>query len=55
MASPNPKRKPKPKKSGSDKSQSERFKKTARELEAKSRKAFERALHAILPPRKPNC
>jgi hypothetical protein len=51
MASPKPKRKPKPRKGASEKSQSERFKETARELGAKSREVFERAFRAVVPPR----
>jgi hypothetical protein len=51
MASPKPKRKPKPKKDASEKPQSERFIETARALGAKSRAAFESALAKIVPPR----
>ena len=51
MASP--KKKPKPKKEDPDKEQSERFKETARKLEAdKSGNLFERALRAVIPPRR---
>jgi len=51
MASP--KRKPKPKaKDDAEKPQSERFKETARKLEAdKSGNLFERAFRAIAPPK----
>jgi hypothetical protein len=52
MASPKPKRKPKPKKDASKKPQSERFKETARSLGAKSRDEFERAFRAVVPPKK---
>jgi hypothetical protein len=51
MASPKPKRKPKPRKDASDKPQGERFKETARELGAKSRTAFERAFRVVAPPK----
>lgn len=50
MASPKPRRKPKAKED--EKPQSERFKETARKLEAdKSGSLFERAIRAILPPK----
>jgi hypothetical protein len=52
MASPKPKRKPKPKKDASKKPQSERFMETARELGAMSRIAFERSLGMILPSKR---
>ena len=55
MASPKPKRKPKAKKDESNvlsKSQSERFKETARAMGARTGGAFERAIAAIIPPRK---
>ena len=52
MASPKRKPKPKQEKDASEKPQSERFKETARKLEAdKSGNLFERALRAIVPPR----
>jgi len=52
MASPKPKRKPKPKKEGS-KTQAERFKETARTHGAdKTGEAFERAFRAIAPPKR---
>ena len=54
MASPKRKPKPKPKKEAPDREQSERFKETARKLEAdKSGSLFERALRAIMPPKTP--
>lgn len=53
MASPKRKPKPKPEKDASEKPQSERFKETAKKLEAdKSGNLFERALRAIVPPKK---
>ena len=52
MASPKPKRKPKPKKDVSEKSQSERFKEAARDLGARTGEAFERAFRAIAPPKR---
>lgn len=52
MASPKRKQKPKPRKGVSEKPQSERFKETARKLEAdKSGSLFERALRLIVPPK----
>lgn len=51
MASPKPKQKPKLKKEGSEKPQSERFKETARELGARTGEAFERVFRAIAPPK----
>ena len=52
MASPKRKPKPKPKEDASEKTQSERFKETARKLEAdKSGNAFERMLNILLPTR----
>jgi hypothetical protein len=53
MASPKQKRKPKPKKSASDKAQSEAFKATARLLGAdQTGVGFERAFSAIAPPKR---
>jgi hypothetical protein len=52
MASPKRKPKPKTKDDASEKPQSERFKGTARKLEAdKSGNLFERAFRAIAPPK----
>ena len=52
MGSPKPKRKPKAKRDA-EKPQSERFKETARTLEAdKSGSLFERAIEAIVPPKR---
>jgi hypothetical protein len=54
MASPKRKPKPKPEKDASEKPQSERFKETARKLEAdQSGVSFKRALGEILPPKRP--
>jgi hypothetical protein len=53
MASPKPKRKPKPKKDASNKAQSLRFKDMARTLGADQTGAgFERAFSAIAPPKR---
>lgn len=53
MASPKPKRKPKAKNDAEKKSQSERFKETARMIGAdKSGVIFERAFAAITPPKR---
>jgi len=53
MASPKRKPKPKAKDDDFEKPQSERFKETARKLEAdKSGSMFERAIGKILPPKR---
>ena len=52
MASPKPKRKPKPESDAPEKPQGERFIETAHALGARSREAFERAFRAVVPPKK---